>query len=75
MDELIAQVSQRTGLPPEQAKLAAQAVLEFLKGRLPAPLASHLDQFLGGSPAAGGEHAAGLADLAQGLGGMFGRKP
>jgi hypothetical protein len=74
MDELIAQVSQRTGLPPEQARLAATAVLEFLKGRLPAPLASHLDQFVGGSPAAGGQAAGGLADLAQGLGGMFGKK-
>jgi hypothetical protein len=75
MDELIAQVSQRTGLPPEQAKLAAQAVIEFLKGRLPAPIASHLDQFVGGNTSTGGQGTAGLADLAQGLGGMFGRKP
>jgi hypothetical protein len=70
MDELIAQVSQRTGLPPEQAKLAAQAVIDFLKTRLPAPVASHLDQFVGGG--AGAQGGAGLAGLAKGLGGMLG---
>lgn len=47
MDELIAQVSQRTGLSPEQAKAAAQAVVEHLRRRIPGPLASHLEQFLG----------------------------
>ena len=59
MDELIAQVSQRTGLPPEQARTAALAVLEHLRGRLPGPLASHLDQFLGGSGTSGSTPAAG----------------
>ena len=72
MDELIAQVSQRTGLPPEQAKAAAEAVLEHIKGRLPAPIASQLDQFLSGT-AAGTQSGGGLSGLAQGLGGMFGR--
>jgi hypothetical protein len=35
MDELINTISQKTGLQPEQAKAAANAVLEFLKARLP----------------------------------------
>jgi hypothetical protein len=70
MNELIAQVSQRTGLPPEQAKMAAQAVIDFLKTRLPAPVASQLDQLVGGG--AGGQGGAGLAGLAKGLGGILG---
>jgi hypothetical protein len=75
MDELISQVSQRTGLPPEQARQAAQVVIEYLKGRLPAPIAGHLDQFLGGTAGGsqGGAGAGGLAGLAQGLGGMLNR--
>jgi hypothetical protein len=76
MDELIAQVSQRTGLPPDKARLAVQVVIEQLKGRLPAPIAGHLDQFLATGSTGGaqkGAGAGGLADIAQGLGGMFNR--
>jgi hypothetical protein len=76
MDELIAQLSQRTGLPPDKARQAAQVVIEHLKGRLPGPIANHLDQFLAGGSAGaaqGGAGAGGLADLAQGLGGMLDR--
>ena len=43
MDELVKMVSARTGLPEDQAKKAAEAVLEFLKEKLPAPLAAQLD--------------------------------
>jgi hypothetical protein len=77
MDELIAQVSQRTGLPPDQARAAAQAVLEHLKGRLPPAIGSHLDQLLG-ARGAGGDGAPArtegtLGDLTKELGGLFGR--
>jgi hypothetical protein len=75
MDELIAQVSQRTGLPPEQARAAAQAVLEHLKGRLPPAIAGHLDQLLaaGGSGGAAGQQDGALGELTKNLGGLFGR--
>ena len=66
MDELIQQVAQRTGLPAEQARQAAEAVIGFLKERLPAPLASQLDSVVKG----GG--AGGLGNIASSLGGMFG---
>jgi hypothetical protein len=72
MDELIAQVTQRTGLSPEQATQAAHAVLDFLKGRLPAPIASHLDQFITSGPQAGAAGGSGLGGLAKGLGGILG---
>ena len=65
MDELIKQVSQRTGLPADQARQAAEAVIGFLKERLPGPLASQLD-----SVVSGGGNA--LGNIASGLGGMFG---
>ena len=50
-------------------------MLGFLKGRLPEPLAGHLDSFLGGG--AGGAGAAGglgggVGDVLGGLGGMLG---
>lgn len=54
MDELVKVVSQKTGLPEAQAKQAAQAVLDFLKSKLPAPIAQQLDAVLGGGLAGGG---------------------
>jgi len=66
MDELIQQVAQRTGLPPDKAKQAAEVVIAFLKDKLPAPIASQLDSVVKG----GG--AGGLGGLASGLGGLFG---
>jgi hypothetical protein len=76
MNELIAQLTQRVGLSPEQARLAADTVLGFVKSRLPAPLASQLDQIIG-SGAAGATGAAGSAEglggIAKEIGGMFGR--
>lgn len=70
MDELVNSVSAKTGLSPEQAKSAAEAVIGFLKEKLPAPIAGALDS------AVGGGEGGGLADSASGmlggLGGMFG---
>ena len=43
MDELVKTVADQTGLPEAQAKKAAEAVIAFLKDKLPAPLASQID--------------------------------
>jgi uncharacterized protein (DUF2267 family) len=48
MNELVALVVQRTGMSQEQAQKAVTAVIDFLKQRLPAPIASHIDAFLAG---------------------------
>lgn len=73
MEELVRQVSQRTGLDEEKARGAVETVLGFLKARLPAPVAGQIDNAIGGSGGGGG-----LADQAGnvlgGLGGMFGKK-
>ena len=66
MEELVKLVAQKTGLPPEQAKIAVQTVLGFLKQKLPAPLAAQIDGLLAGGGAS--------PDLAQGLGGLLGKK-
>ena len=68
MDELVNQVCQKTGISQDQAQQAVQTVMGFLKDRLPAPIASQLDNVLGGQGGAGG--IAGQAG--QALGGMFG---
>lgn len=65
MDELIKLVSQKTGLPEDKAKVAVDTVIGFLKERLPAPLASQLDNVLGSSGPGQG--------LAKGLGDLFGK--
>lgn len=67
MDELIKHVAEKTGLPPDQAKAAAEHVLAFVKQKLPEPIRGHLDQFLGG----GG--TPNLGDIAGKIGGMFGQ--
>jgi uncharacterized protein (DUF2267 family) len=65
MDELIQQLKSRVGLDDDKAHSAAQTVLEFLKQRLPGPIASQLDSAISG----GGMNA--LKDKAEGI---FGKK-
>jgi len=48
MDELIQEVSRRTGLSQDQSRAAAEAVLGVLKERLPEPARGMVDQFAGG---------------------------
>ena len=68
MDELVKLVSEKTGLSEEMAKTAVDTVIGFLKQKLPAPVAGQIDALLEG----GG--ASGLGGIAQGLGGLFGKK-
>ncbi len=65
MDELVNSVSQKTGLSQDQARAAAQATIDFLKSKLPAPIASQIDNVLKGGN---------LGDVTKGIGGMFGQK-
>lgn len=72
MDELVQQISQRAGIPQDKAQMAARAAVEFLDGRLPAPVGGNLKRLVDGGGGGGG----GLGDLgkaAGGLGGLFGK--
>lgn len=48
MDDLIRVVSEKTGLPAEKARLAADTVINFIKDKLPAPIASQIDDVIKG---------------------------
>jgi hypothetical protein len=48
MNELIEQLKSRVGLDDQKASSAAQTVIQFLKQRLPGPVASQLDSFVSG---------------------------
>jgi hypothetical protein len=69
MDELIEAIKQKTGLPADKAKDAAEAALGFLKERLPDPIASQIDGFLEGNASS---IADGVGDVTNKLKGMFG---
>ena len=62
MDELVKQITQKTGITEDQARQAITQVLDFLKQRLPAPIAQQLDGVLKG----------GMPDISKGIGGLFG---
>jgi hypothetical protein len=69
MQELIKLVAQKTGISEEMAKTAVETVIGFLKNKLPGPIAGQIDSVLGGAGS-----APDLGGIAQGLGGMFGKK-
>ena len=54
MEELLKIVSEKTGLPAEQAQGAIEAVLGFLKDKLPGPVADQIDGVVGGGDDGGG---------------------
>ena len=72
IDELVQQISQRAGIPEDKARTAAHAAVEFLDGRLPAPVGGNLKRLVEGGGAGGGGMPD-LGDVAGGLGGMFGK--
>lgn len=63
MDELVKLVVQKTGITEDQARTAITTVLNFLKQKLPAPIAGQVDAVLNSSGGVGGA-----------LGGLFGGK-
>jgi hypothetical protein len=67
MDELVKLVTKKFGLSEETAKQVVATVADFLKAKLPAPLAGQIDGLLAGGKAD-------LGNLAKGLGGLLGGK-
>ena len=67
MEELIKQVSAKTGISEDQARTAVTTVLGFLKNKLPAPIAGQIDNALG----CGGGGESNLGDIASKVGGIF----
>ena len=48
MNELINTLTQKTGLPADKASVAAETVINFLKSKLPAPVAEQVSSALSG---------------------------
>jgi hypothetical protein len=71
MEELIRQVTERTGISEEQARTAVQTVLGYLQNNLPAGISQQLGGLLGGGGTGGGI-AGGVGDIVGGLGGVLG---
>ncbi len=76
MDELINLITEKTGVPHDVAKQAADVAIGFLKQKLPAPIGSQIDTALGlqvPSDAANQPQEA-TGGLGHMLGGLFGKK-
>ena len=46
MEDLVKQISERTGLPADQARAAAQTAIDFIKAKLPESMRSYVDMAL-----------------------------
>jgi len=68
MDELVKQVAQKVGISEKQAQQAVETVLDFLKEKLPDPIAKQVQGVI-----KGGEMPD-LGDLGKSLGGILGKK-
>jgi hypothetical protein len=63
MQQLINQVTQRTGIPEDKARVAVDTVVGYLKQHLPGPVASQLDGAMSGE----GGQTGGMMDKAKGM--------
>jgi hypothetical protein len=72
MDDLIQQITAKTGISDDQARQAIDMAMGFVKDKLPEPIASQLDGFIGGSGGSDGG-AGGMMGMVQDqLSGMMG---
>jgi hypothetical protein len=74
MEELVQMVSAKTGLSADKSQEVVTFIINHLKERLPAPVASSLDSYLAGGSADGDSLADKAKAMVSGLGGMFGQK-
>lgn len=70
MDELLAAIQEKTGLPADKAKGAAEACLSFLKEKLPAGIGSQIEGFLEGNADQAADAVGDLFGKAKGMVGL-----
>jgi hypothetical protein len=70
MNEIIQRLIDKTGLPEDKAASAVETVVGFLKEKLPAPMASQVDNLMG----QGGDATDQSGGIGGRLGSMFGGK-
>jgi len=69
MEELIKQVTAKAGISEDQARSAITTVLDFVKGKLPAPIAGQIENAISGE---GGGISGTVGGLASKVGGLLG---
>ncbi|HKZ77155.1 MAG TPA: hypothetical protein VJ124_02445 [Pyrinomonadaceae bacterium] len=67
MDEIIKQVTAKAGISEEQARSAVTTVIDFLKNKLPAPIAGQIDNVVSGGSGLAGK----AGEAAAKIGGIF----
>lgn len=67
MDELIERIQERTGIPEDKAREAADAAVGFIKERLPEPIAAKLDDFIAGNADSMADFAGEAMDKVKGM--------
>ncbi len=72
MDQLINMITQRTGISADPARGAVNMVLEFLKEKLPGPVATQVESLLSGKGS--GSTVEEAEKMLGGLGSLFGKK-
>lgn len=73
MDELVQELSQKTGLSPEKSQEVINVVMTHLKAKLPTSLASGLDSLMAGGTAGGGSLADKAMSVVSGAESIFGK--
>ncbi len=68
MDELVKLIMKKTGLPEAKARAAAIVAVDFIKSKLPAPVAGQIDALMTG------KGAGDIANMAEQLGGLMSDK-
>lgn len=68
MEELIKQVTAKAGISEDQARSAVTTVLDFVKTKLPEPIASQIENAISGE---GGGLGSMVGDIASKAGGLL----
>ncbi|MBT8246621.1 MAG: hypothetical protein KJN73_02320 [Acidimicrobiia bacterium] len=73
MDKLLELVQEKAGISADQAQKAIEAVVGFMKDKLPGPIGDQVAKFVdGGDDEGGGDDGGMLGGITDKLGGMLG---
>jgi len=73
MDKLLELVQEKAGISADQARKAIEAVVGFMKDKLPGPIGDQLSKFVDGDDEGGDDEGGGmLGGITDKLGGLLG---
>jgi hypothetical protein len=73
MDQLVQELSQKTGLSQDKSQEVVNVVVNHLKAKLPEPVGNAMDSYLNTGSVDSGTLTEAAKAVASGLGGMFGK--